>query len=355
MTNALRFLVRRAVVGLLTVLAIITITFAIFWATPTQPATFVYPNVPHLTAYHIKHGDHILGIDRPKSDQYYDYVTHLFRWDFGYSWARGFALPGQSAGNQGFPITAQLDSQLRVTLSLLLGGAAVVLLLSVPLGAFAGSRIGTVSDRTVSLIALIGVCSHPMVLSILIRSLFHGRLHWTPPGGYCPLRNGQPGCTGVLDWATHLALPWLTFALLFLALYVRMIRISVAETLPQDFVRTARAKGASNLRVMTRHVLPNASLRILTMIGMEIGTALGVCIYVEAAFALPGLASRAVFAMSGSTQLDLPVIMALVFVISTIVVVGNFAVDTLYALLDPRLALGGGRPRAGKSAAGGVI
>jgi peptide/nickel transport system permease protein len=354
MSNTFRFLVQRVATGLLTVLAMITITFAIFWATPTQPARFVYPNVQTLTAWHIEHGDHILRIDRPKSDQYVDFVSHLFRWDFGDSWARGFALPGQSAGGKGFPITAQLDSQLRVTLSLLLGGAAVVLLLAVPLGAFAGSRVGSISDRTVSLVALIGVCSHPMVLSILIRSLFHGRLHWTPPGGYCPLSNGQPGCSGPADWATHLALPWLTFALLFLALYVRMIRVSVAETLPQDFVRTARAKGASSLRVMTRHVLPNASLRVLTMIGMEIGTALGVCIYVEAAFGLPGLASRAVFAMSGSTNLDLPVIMALVFVISTIVVVGNFAVDTLYAVLDPRLALGG-RPRTAKSAAGGVI
>jgi peptide/nickel transport system permease protein len=354
MTDTLRFLVRRLAAGLLTVLAMITITFVIFWATPTQPARFVYPNVVTLTAWHIQHGDHILGIDRPKSDQYLDYVKHLFRWDFGESWARGFGLPGQPAASHGFPITQQLDAQLRVTLSLLLGGAAVVLLLSVPLGAFAGSRVGTISDRTVSLVALIGVCSHPMVLSILIRSLFHGRLHWTPPGGYCPLSGGQPGCSGFADWASHLALPWLTFALLFLALYVRMVRVSVAETLPQDFVRTARAKGASNLRVMARHVLPNAGLRILTMIGMEIGTALGVCIYVEAAFSLPGLASRAVFAMSGSTNLDLPVIMALVFVISTIVVAGNLAVDTLYAVLDPRLALGG-RPRTGKSAAGGVI
>ena len=354
MTSTLRFVVRRTIAGVLTVLAIVTLTFVIFWATPTQPARFVYPNVTTLTAWHIQHGDRILGIDRPKSDQYYDYITHLFRWDFGYTWQRGFVLPGQPPAKQGFPITAQLDAQLRVTLSLLLGGAAVVLLLAVPLGAFAGSRVGTISDRTVSLVALIGVCSHPMVLSILVRSLFHGRLHWTPPGGYCSLSNGQPGCGGVGDWATHLALPWLTFALLFLALYVRMIRVSVAETLPQDFVRTARAKGASSLRVMTRHVLPNASLRVLTMIGMEIGTALGVCIYVEAAFGLPGLASRAVFAMSVSTNLVLPLIMAIVFVISTIVVVGNFAVDTLYAVLDPRLALGG-RPRAGKSAAGGVI
>ena len=355
MTDTLRFLVRRLAAGLLTVLAMITITFVIFWATPTQPARFVYPNVVTLTAWHIQHGDHILGIDRPKSDQYLDYVKHLFRWDFGESWARGFGLPGQPAASHGFPITQQLDAQLRVTLSLLLGGATVVLLLSVPLGAFAGSRVGTISDRTVSLVALIGVCSHPMVLSILIRSLFHGRLHWTPPGGYCPLSGGQPGCSGFADWASHLALPWLTFALLFLALYTRMIRASVAQTIHEDFVRTARAKGASQMRVIGRHVLPSAGLRVLTMVGMEIGTAIGVCVYIESAFNDNGLGSLAVNTLGGGAgALNLPFVLAVIVLVTLIVIVGNLIVDMLYVFLDPRVGLQRGQQRT-KSLVGGVF
>ena len=103
-----------------------------------------------------------------------------------------------------------------------------------------------------------------------------------------PRPTSSPAAAPV-DWATHLILPWLTFALLFLALYTRMIRASVAETIHEDFVRTARAKGASQTRVLARHVLPSAGLRVLTMVGMEIGTAIGVCIYIESAFSIDGL------------------------------------------------------------------
>jgi peptide/nickel transport system permease protein len=133
-----------------------------------------------------------------------------------------------------------------------------------------------------------------------------------------------------------------------------MIRTTVADTLHQDYIRTARAKGAGETRVMTRHVLPNAGLRILTMVGMEIGTAIGVCIYIEAAFGISGLGSMAVTAMFGTVALDLPLILAVVVVITAIVVIGNLAVDLLYAFIDPRAgqAL---RDKETKSLAGGVI
>jgi peptide/nickel transport system permease protein len=351
MTGALVFLAHRVGAGLATILAIVTFTFVVFWATPTRPAAIVFPTVPHLTAWHDRQAARILRIDRPKLDIYLGDIPRLFRWRFGHAWAASQVppLPFREP-----TINAEIDPELDRTLSLLLGGAAIVLVLAVPLGAFAGRRIGSIGDRTVSLLALVGVCSHPMVIAVLVRSLFHGRLHWAPSSRYCPLIHSGAGCGGPADWAAHLALPWLTFALLFLALYVRMVRASVAETLHEEYVRTARAKGASELRVLARHVLPNAGLRILTMIGMEIGTAIGVCIYVESAFGLGGLATDAVWHMSGSANLDLPIVLALVFVISVIVVVGNLAVDALYVFFDPRLALGG-RPRTAKSAAGGVI
>ena len=354
MKRALIFLLRRAVAGLLTIVVMITLAFTVFWATPTQPARFIYLS-PALSSYQIQHGNHLLGADRPKLEQWAHYVTHLPRGDFGTAW-EGARVVGNSKVTE-YPIAPFVDPALRETLSLLLGGAALVLLLAVPLGAFAGSRIGSIGDRTVSLVALIGICTHPMVIGILVRSLFAGRVHWLPPSGYCPLiRSPAGGCGGLVDWASHLALPWLTFALLFLALYVRMVRTSVAETMHEDFVRTARAKGATELRVLGRHVLPNAALRVLTMVGMEIGTAIGVSIYIEATFGLHGLASSAVFAMAGNgAALDLPFILALVFLISAIVVVGNLTVDAFYVFFDPRATLGGGRAATTKVAAGGVI
>ena len=141
---------------------------------------------------------------------------------------------------------------------------------------------------------------------------------------------------------------------MFLALYTRMVRASVAETLHEDFVRTARSKGASEFRALTWHVLPNATLRILTMIGMEIGTAIGVCIYIEAAFGLTGLGRGAVTVFGGNAPLDLPTMLAYATILTLIVVIGNLVVDVLYAVLDPRA----GRvatERGSKSFAGGVI
>src|SRR5262249_54783580 len=173
-----------------------------------------------------------------------------------------------------------------------------------------------------------------------------------PIGGYCSFVNhpfkAPPGlvlppdaqsCGGPVDWATHLIMPWFTFAFLFLALYTRMIRASVAESIHEDYVRTARAKGARESRVMSRHVLPNASLRVLTMVGMDIGTALGVAVFVEFAYGITGLARLSINAMTGdpfASATDLPMLLAVVTVIALIVVIGNLIVDALYAVVDPR-------------------
>jgi len=381
-TRLLSFLVRRIAAGIFTLLALLTITFVMFWAIPSEPAVFVFPNAQHLSNQQIAQAHHYLGIDKPKTYQYFHDVGRALRFDFGSEWEwGGFGTRINALGKMapGLPIAPGIYQDLRETLSLILGGAFFVLLFAVPLGTFAGSRVGALSDRTISLVALIGVCMHPMVLGLILRSLFGHHLHWTPEVGYCPLftphyhlpAGGGTGpaitgsiaagpsllpkpCGGLVDWASHLALPWLTFALLFLALYIRMIRASVADTLHEDYVRTARSKGASEFRVLRRHVLPNASLRILTMIGMEISTAIGVSIYIETAFGLHGLASDAVQALAGNSTLDLPYVLAVVMMLTLFVVIGNIVVDLLYAVVDPRA--GRGPIHHGtKSAAGGVI
>jgi peptide/nickel transport system permease protein len=131
-------------------------------------------------------------------------------------------------------------------------------------------------------------------------------------------------------------LPWLTFALLFLALYTRLIRVSVLDALHEDYVRTARAKGASEARILVRHALPNATLPVLTLLGIEIATALGICVYIESAFGMPGLGRLSVGVLIGSVGLDLPLILATIVVVTVIVLIGNLVVDVLYAILDPR-------------------
>ena len=364
MRRATTYLVKRVGAAVFTMLALITIAFAISWATPSQPAFFVFPFAQHLTDYQIKQADHYLGVDKPKLTQWGDYVWGLLHGDFGKNWQAASGL--YPLHQQLPPLRPDLMGRLGVTLSLVIGGALLVLLLAVPLGAIAGSRIGSLSDRTISLVALVGVCTHPMIIGLLLQSLFGKHLAWAPQKGYCPLTGhtnapiaqtgflfGPQGttCGGVVDWASHLALPWVTFALLFLALYTRMVRTSVGETLHEDYVRTARAKGARELTVIRRHVLPNASLRVMTMIGMEIGTAIGVCIYIESAYGLSGLGLGGLQAMVQSQ--DLPRTLGVVTLIGLIVVVGNLLVDALYAVVDPRA--GRTTETRSKSLAGGVI
>jgi peptide/nickel transport system permease protein len=359
------FLARRIAGGALTLVAIVTFTWIMYWSLAPQPGRFVYPFGIKVTPYQLHDGARRLGATRPKATQYFDWWWNVLHGDFGHQWS-GATLNDNVLTTA--PIGPTLYPDLRVTLSILIGGALLAVLISVPLGAISGRRIGSVADKVISFGALIGVCTHPIVTGKLLTQWFGIDLKWLPAGGYCsfvkhPAVSGIPGvpgiatCGGPKDWALHLILPWITFAFLFLALYTRMVRASVAESIHEDYVRTARAKGATERRVMTWHVLPNAALRVLTMVGMDIGTALGVAVFVEFAYGISGLARLSITAMTGdpaSEATDLPMLLAVVTAIALIVVIGNLIVDTLYAVVDPRTGAAD-RPGRTKEIAAGVM
>lgn len=356
-----RYLLGRLVRGVLTMLLMIAITFGLYFAIERQPpVNFYFPEVGRgspATPQQVAMVNHVFYLDRSKLGLYLEYVGHIAHGNFG----RFSTIQDGRVVDAG-PVFVPYP-QLRATLSILGGGAFLVLLLSLPLGAISGSRIGSWADRIISFGALVLVCVHPMMLGLILRNA-GGRVDWLPTTGYCTFIDHGTSptsfppsapCGGPVDWATHLILPWLTFALLFLALYTRMIRASVAETIHEDFVRTARAKGASQTRLLARHVLPSAGLRVLTMVGMEIGTAIGVCIYIESAFGVDGLGRLAVNTLGGGGfTLILPSTLAIVVLITLIVVLGNLVVDTLYAVLDPRVGIQHG-PQRTKSLVGGVF
>ena len=340
----------------------ITVTFALYFAIEQQPPVSVFfPDVAHgatATPQQTQMVRHLFFLDRSKVGLFFDYLGHLARGDLG----RESTIQDGRLVQFG---SVAVAPQFRATMSILLGGALLVVLLALPLGAIAGSRIGSWADRGISLVTLLLICMHPMMLALILRSA-GGSVHWLPTSGYCPFirhpavtQFTPPGfqpCGGPVDWATHLILPWLTFALLFLALYTRIVRASVAETIHEDFVRTARAKGASEARVLRRHVLPSASLRVLTMVGMEIGTAIGVLIYIESAYSIGGLANEAVTQLGGAgATLDLQIDLAIVVAITAIVIIGNLIVDLLYAILDPRVGLQHDDSQQTKSLVGGVF
>jgi peptide/nickel transport system permease protein len=247
------------------------------------------------------------------------------------------------------PVTSEIRQALPVTASLVIGGTILFLLISFPVAILSALKPRSLLDRGLMLFVLIGFCCHPVWLSLIFSYVFGVKLHWFPVAGYCDLTydpQGSAQCGGPRYWAYHMVLPWLTFAFLFTALYARMIRSSLLETMSDDYIRTARAKGARGSRVMRSHVLPNAMLPVVTMIGMDIGVAFAGALFIEQIFQLPGMGRLLVQSLAAS---DLPMILGIVLVVSVVVVLANLVVDVLYPLLDPRVRVGG-RGGDGKAA-----
>ena len=178
---------------------------------------------------------------------------------------------------------------------------------------------------------LIGISAHPVWLGLIFSYVFGYKLGWTPIAGYCDFINPPLGasCGGPVQWAYHMILPWCTFAILFAALYVRMIRANVLETMNEDYVRTARAKGAPENSVMRSHILRNAMLPVVTMLGMDIALALGGAVFTESIYGLPGLGNTLIHSLD---NFDFPTTMGIMVFATTAIIIINLFVDLLYAV-----------------------
>lgn len=265
-----------------------------------------------------------LHLDVPAYHQYWIFVWNMIRYQsLGYSFQDGASVRwiiGQDA---------------RVTASLVFGGVFFWLLISIPIGILSALRPRSLFDRAAMVFVLIGISAPPVWLGLILAYVFGFRLGWTPIADYCNLIPGSAGeCSGPARWAYHLLLPWVTITFLFAALYVRLIRASMLEAASEDYVRTARAKGASPRRVVIHHVLRNSMLPLVTMLGMDIALALGGALFIEKVFNLHGLGAELVGA---AYRDDVPVVVGVVVFITMAVIVCNFLVDIAYAWLDPRI------------------
>jgi peptide/nickel transport system permease protein len=223
-----------------------------------------------------------------------------------------------------------------VTASLVLGGAVVWMLIALPVGILSALRPRSLLDRTAMVGVLIGISAHPVWLGLIFLYVIGFKLDLAPLGQYCDFFHPATSCGGPVQWAWHMMLPWLTFSILFAALYVRMIRANVMEASNEDYVRTARAKGAPEWLVIRSHILRNALLPVVTMLGMDIGVALGGAIFTETVYNLPGLGQTSLQAI---TNFDLPTVQGVVVFATIAIIVFNLVVDLLYAIIDPRIRL----------------
>ena len=225
-----------------------------------------------------------------------------------------------------------------VTAGVVVGGALIWLAISVPLGTLSAVRARSLFDRSVLAATMLTFCVHPIVIGLALSYIVGFKLGLAPIADYCEAFSPPVGarCGGLGAWASHMVLPWLTVGIMFSAVYTRMLRASILEELSQEYVRTARAKGATETRVLVRHVLRNVLLTLVTMLGMDVGLVLGAALYVEVVFGLPGLGN---VAWQSIGREDWPVLQGIVIFTSLLVIAANLVVDLLYALLDPRVRL----------------
>ena len=193
-------------------------------------------------------------------------------------------------------------------------------------------------DRGAMTFVLIGIAAHPVWIGLILLYFISYRLGWTPIGNYCDFFNPGLGaeCGGPVQWAYHLILPWTTFMILFAALYTRLVRANVMETMNEDFVRTARAKGAPANVVMRSHILRNSLLPVITILGMDIGLALGGAIFTEIDLQPPRPRQTSDHL---DRDFDLPVIVGIVVFSTICIIIFNLIVDIVYAWVDPRIRL----------------
>jgi peptide/nickel transport system permease protein len=341
------YLVRRSAVGAGLLVLLALVSFVLFYAVPTEPAAFLL-DMRHASPEDVAEARAALGVDESVWSQFTGYVGRLAHGDLGYSWSAVQRTPDGELS--GMPVAPTVVDAARVTGALALGGIAFLALVAVPLGVAAARRPDSIFDRLTAAFSTSAIAIHPLVLALVLQ-LFVGR-HWgvLPERGYCSLLGtdtlsefGPQGlvettCGGPVDWTTHLLLPWVTFGLFFTALYLRMTRSRMLDTLDEPYIRTARAKGASEGRVLRRHALRNGLPPLVTMAGMDIGLAVGMAVFVESVFGLPGLGARTVQALNvDGVAFDLPLILGVVLAIGTAIVVLNLVVDAIQVLLDPRL------------------
>jgi peptide/nickel transport system permease protein len=324
----IRYLIRRVLWAVALFLAVTVVSYILFFIIPADPAKQVAgKGAQEAQVQRVKHALHL---DRPIYDQYWLFLSRLvFHGDLGHSYFNRQSV--NTVVGDAAPVTA----------TLVFGGAFFWMLIALPVGILSALRPRSLLDRGSMAFVLVGISTSPIWIGLVFSWFFgfhlrHFPIH-TPITGYADFFNpppGQPG--GPVQWAYHMILPWTTFAILFAALYVRMIRANVIETMNEDYVRTARAKGAPESIVLRSHVLRNAMLPVVTMLGMDIGLALGGAVFTETVYGLPGLGHTAILALQ---NYDTPDIQGVIVFATIVIIAFNLVVDLLYAVIDPRIRL----------------
>jgi peptide/nickel transport system permease protein len=316
----IKYIIRRLLWVIVLLFAVSAITFLIFYLLPSaDPAQLRAGRQPSPAL--IVSIRHQLGLDKPVYTQYYDYMKALIlHFDFGYSYQ--FSTP----------VRTMIFSRLPATISLALGAAVVWLTIGILIGTISAVRRRSRFDRGSMGAALVAISAPPYWLGLVVLFLFAsdiGKFKVFPgAGSYVPLSQ-NPG-----HWFTSLIMPWLVLAASFAAIYARLLRGNLIEVMSEDYIRTARAKGVPERKVVVRHGIRAAITPLVSAAGVDIGTLLGGVILVETVFNIPGIGRLSYDAILNG---DLPMIQGTVLIGAFFIVIANLIVDIAYAFIDPRV------------------
>jgi len=319
-----RFVVRRLFWLVVVLLIVTAVTYVIFFVmSPVDPAILFAGKQP--TPEVIAQIRAQFGLDKPVWMQFGLFVQHVFLGD-RYGWpGLGFSFVTRAS------VRSQLWPRLAITATLAIGASIIWLALGIPLGVLSAIKQRSFADRAAMGFALFFVAAPVFWVGLMFLWLFWFKLGIAAGTGYYP-----PGQYGIATWLNHMIMPWIVLALLEAAWYARMTRAGLIETMDEDFIRTARAKGLSENRVIFKHGLRASLLPVVTMFGMDLGLLFGGAIIVETVFNLQGLGQWAVSSIATG---DLPVILAVTLISAFAITFANVVVDICYAFLDPRVRL----------------
>ena len=302
----LRFLAGRSVQSVVILIGVTMITFGLSFLLPADPVQLIAGR--SATPETVESIRHQLGLDQPVPVQYLRYLGNLVQGDLGRSYV------------QRVEVNELIASRLPATLQLMAAAILFELLLGLPAGIYSATRRNRTSDKVVMVLSFIGVSAPQFVVGLLLLYVFAYKVELFPLGGY-----GTPA---------HVVLPALTLGITIAGWYSRMSRSSMVDVLRQDYVRTARAKGMSERRVVLVHGLRNGMLPIVAMVGIDIGLYMQGVVVVEAVFGWPGIGQLAFQAIQ---RVDIPVIMAVTLVAAVGIVIGNLLADIATSFVDPRV------------------
>ena len=308
------YVVRR-ILATIPVMAIVALfVFSLLFIAPGDPAAVIAGD--QATPADVERIRQSLGLDRPFLLQFSDWAWRLLHADLGRSIFTNL------------PVTTMIAQRIEPTLSLMVITLILSVAVAVPIGVLAAWKVGTWFDRAIMGFAVFGFSVPVFVVGYLLAYLFALELEWLPVQGYTPIAQG------LWPWLQNLILPSIALGCVYIALIARITRATMLEVLQQDYIRTARAKGLGQSPILFLHALKNASVPIVTVIGIGIALLIGGAVVTESVFAIPGLGRLTVDAI---LRRDYPIIQGVVLLFSFVYVLVNLAIDLIYTLLDPRI------------------